>query len=303
MPVNIERTAWGGWPDCYRISNGDADLIVTGSVGPRIMRYGFMGGPNLLKVFEDQSGKSGETSWQLRGGHRIWVAPEHMPRTYAPDNGPVQVEFRDGVLTATQPVEPSTGIQKQIVVKLAGAGANVEVLHRLRNTLPFPVRFAAWAISMMAQDGMGITGFPPRRTHAEMLAPTNPLVMWAFTDMRDKRWTFLEKYLLLRQDRDAQLPTKLGHFNRDTWGAYLLGTDLFLKRSHAPEGIYPDLGCSFEAFTNADMLELETLGPIITVETGEWLEHMEYWSLYGGIRIETWTDAAIDRVLVPILTT
>jgi hypothetical protein len=303
MPVNIEKTEWGGWPGCYRISNGEVDLIVTSDIGPRIMRYGFTGGQNLFKVFEDQRGKSGEPSWQLRGGHRLWVAPEHMPRTYAPDNGPVEIDSRDGVLTATQPVEPSTGIQKQMAVKLACTGTDVEVIHRLRNTLPFPVQYAAWAVSMMAQSGMGITGFPPRRTHAEMLAPSNPLVMWAFTDMRDKRWTFLEKYLLLRQDPGARTPTKLGHFNENTWGAYVLGSDLFFKRYSAPRGgIYPDFGCSFEAFTNPDMLELETLGPITTVETGEWLTHVEYWSLHRNIHISEWTDEGLDRVLVPVLT-
>ena len=38
---------------------------------------------------------------------------------------------------------------------------------------------------MMAQGGHGIHGFPPRGTHPEMLAPTNPLVMWAFTNLAD----------------------------------------------------------------------------------------------------------------------
>ena len=58
MAVTIERIAWGGWPNCYRLSNGEADLIVTSDIGPRIMRYGFAGGQNFFKVFEDQTGKS-----------------------------------------------------------------------------------------------------------------------------------------------------------------------------------------------------------------------------------------------------
>jgi hypothetical protein len=50
MPVHIEKVSWGGWPNCYKISNGEVELIVTSDVGPRIMRYGFVGGQNLLKV-------------------------------------------------------------------------------------------------------------------------------------------------------------------------------------------------------------------------------------------------------------
>ena len=33
MPVTIETTFWGGWPDCYRIANGEAELIITGNIG------------------------------------------------------------------------------------------------------------------------------------------------------------------------------------------------------------------------------------------------------------------------------
>ncbi|MGP0072514.1 MAG: hypothetical protein ACLPWF_11355, partial [Bryobacteraceae bacterium] len=47
--VKVEKTAWQGWPNCYRIANGEVELIVTGDVGPRIMRYGFAGGQNVFK--------------------------------------------------------------------------------------------------------------------------------------------------------------------------------------------------------------------------------------------------------------
>src|SRR5438552_17222098 len=87
--VKIEKTQYRGWPNCYRISNGEVDLIVTTDVGPRIIRYGFSGGPNLFKEFDDQIGKSGESTWQARGGHRIWIAPEDPVLSYALENSPV----------------------------------------------------------------------------------------------------------------------------------------------------------------------------------------------------------------------
>ena len=43
-----------------RISNGDAELIVTLDVGPRIISYKLKGGKNVFKNFEEQMGKSGE---------------------------------------------------------------------------------------------------------------------------------------------------------------------------------------------------------------------------------------------------
>lgn len=302
MSVNIEKTEWGGWPNCYRISNGEVDLIVTSDIGPRIMRYGFVGGQNFFKVYKDQLGQSGEPDWQFRGGHRVWLAPEHRDRTYAPDNDPVQIEACCGVLKATQPTEPSTGLQKQLVIRLAPSGTAVQIVHRIKNTLPFPIDIAVWALSMMAQNGTAVTGFPPRARHEDVLQPTNPLIMWAFTDLRDKRWTFLEKYLVLQQDPDNAAPTKLGHFNVNTWAAYFLGSEMFLKQCKADAAKpYPDLGCSYETFTNADMLELETLGPISKVEPGEWLEHVENWSLRRDTDVSAWTDNELDRVVLPIL--
>src|SRR5882724_8237798 len=79
--VTIEKTAYGGWPNCYRISNGEVELIATTDVGPRILRYGFVSGQNVFREFKEQLGKSGETEWQARGGHRLWMAPEAVTET------------------------------------------------------------------------------------------------------------------------------------------------------------------------------------------------------------------------------
>ena len=300
--VQIERVAYKGWSNCYRISNGKVELIVTADVGPRVIRYGFVGKQNLFKEFEDQLGRSGEKEWVARGGHRLWVAPEDRTYTYAPDNVPVEVEIRQDRLIATAPVEPSTRLQKQMVIHLASQGTGVRVIHRIKNRNPFTIEIAPWALTMMAPGGIGITGFPPRGSHPEHLLPTNPLVMWAYTDLSDPRWHFTKKYLILRQDRNTRTPQKIGHFNEKTWGAYLLGSQLFIKRATAnPRATYPDFGCSFETFTNNEFLELETLGPLTKLAPNGVVEHVEVWSLHEGIELKELTDEELDRVLMPLL--
>ncbi len=299
----IEKIDYQGWPNSYRVSNGEVEAVITSDIGPRIMRYGFVGGQNFFKEFTGQLGKSGEPAWQLRGGHRVWIAPEDPVKTYAPDNGPVHIEIRGDVVTATQPVEPLTGIEKRITVKMAPSGTSVEVIHRLRNAGSAPYHLATWALTMMAQSGVAIHGFPPRGTHPEMLAPTNPLVMWAFTDLGDPRWRLSRKYLALRQDPNIASPQKLGSFHRHTWAAYLLNRELFVKRYRA-EGEpsrFPDCGASFEAFTNADFLELETLGPLTLLGSGESITHTERWTAHRGVQISTWDDEELDRVLLPLV--
>jgi len=300
--VKVEKVAWQGWPNCYRISNGEVELIVTGDIGPRIMRYGFVGGQNVFKEFADQLGKSGEPAFQLRGGHRVWKAPEDPVGSWAPDNVAVEVHVNAQGLVAREPVEPLTGLQKEIEVVLAPSGSAVSVSHRLYNRGIFPLEFAAWAMSMMAQGGQAITGFPPRGKHPDVLPPTNPLVMWAYSDLSDKRWTFTKKYMGLRQDPAATEPTKLGHFNPRTWAAYLLHGELFLKQAQAdPEKSYPDFGCSFETFTNADFLEMETLSPLTKVPPGGNVAHVEHWTLQRNVTLDAFTDAALDRLLLPLL--
>jgi hypothetical protein len=229
----------------------------------------------------------------------LWLAPEDPVKSYAPDNQPVSIQVHDGTLEATAPVEPLTGIEKRIVVKMAASGTGVEVVHHMRNAGPEPIELAPWALTMMAPGGVGIHGFPPRGTHPEMLAPANPLVMWAFTNLADDRLKLLEKYLVLLQDPHNSTPQKLGSFNRDTWGAYLLHDELFVKRTRAegPISSYPDCGCSFETFTNGDFLELETLGPLTRLLPGESATHTEWWRAYQGVHISQWNDAELDRML------
>ncbi|HZT33477.1 MAG TPA: hypothetical protein VFA33_26555 [Bryobacteraceae bacterium] len=301
--VTIQKVNYKGWPNSYRISNGEVELVITSDIGPRIMRYAFVGGQNLFKEFEESLGKSGEAAWVLRGGHRLWAAPEDPVKTYAPDNGPVRVEIHGGVLTATEPVEPLTGLEKRITVKLAPQGAAVAVEHRIRNAGSQPAELAPWALTMMAQGGVAIHEFPPRGKHPEVLYPTNPLVMWAFSNLSDKRWHFTRKYLMLHQDPHNAAPQKLGTFNPHTWAAYLLGSELFVKRYEAdksPAG-YPDFGCSFETFTNADFLEMETLGPLTNLPPGAAVEHVEHWTLHKNVRVLAFTDDELDRVVLPLV--
>jgi hypothetical protein len=300
--VKIEKTAYRGWPNCYRLSNGEVELIVTTDVGPRVIRYGFVGGQNLFKEYAEQMGKSGEKTWLARGGHRIWMAPEDGVLSYALDNAPVHAEVKGDSIELTQNIEPETGLQKQMVVKLASSGSGVEVTNRIFNKGSKARDMATWGLTQMAPGGTGIVVLPPRGTHPKDLPPTNPLVMWAYTDFSDNRWHFTKKYITLRMDPKQSSAQKLGTFNKNTVGAYSLGSDLFIKRHSAKDPAkQPDFGCSYETFTNNEFLEMETLGEVTHVQPGGSIQHVEQWSLSKNIHFSAWTDAEIDRLLLPLL--
>jgi len=299
--VIIEKREWNGWPNCWRVSNGTVELVVTQDIGPRVMRYAFVGGQNLFKEFTEQLGQGGESNWCIRGGHRLWKGPEDRHATYALDNAAINIQTTANTITATQPVEPETGLQKQIQLQLAETGTEVIVKHTIWNRGLLPVEIAAWTPTVMAQSGLGVTGFPPRGTHPEDLEPTNPLIMWAFTDLTDPRWKFTKKYLTLQQDPANHSPQKLGHWNQHTFGAYFLNGDVFLKEYFPANGMrHPEFGASFEIFTNQDFLELETMGPFTKLAKDEALTHVEYWSLHKAT-LGSVTDQALDAALLPLL--
>jgi hypothetical protein len=280
----VERLEYKGWPNCYRLSNEVIDLVVTADVGPRIIRFGFAGQDNEFKEFAETLGQTGGDEWHIYGGYRLWHAPESLPRTYFPDNEPVQVQQHDHFVRIVQHTEPTTSIQKEIDIWISPNEAHVSVTGRLRNTNLWAVELAPWSLSVMAQGGVAILPLPPRGSHAENLQPKSTFTLWAYTDMADPRWTWGNRYVLLRQDPDMEAPQKIGASVPDGWAAYARDGHLYVKTfDYVPGAKYPDLGCSAELFTNADFLEAESLAPLVCLKPGESVEHVEHWFLFHGV--------------------
>jgi hypothetical protein len=301
--VKIEKTPFQGWPNCYRVSNGTVEFIATTDVGPRIISFGFVGGANLFFVREDFAGQTGGSEWKNYGGHRIWHAPEDKVRTYEPDNSPVQAKVIENGLVLTMPPEKASGIQKEIAITLDPASSEVRVIHRLRNSGAWPVELAPWAISVMAPGGFAIAPLPTA-FHPDRLLPNRALTLWPYTDMRDDRWLWGTDYILLQQKAGASPErerTKVGINNNLGWAAYYLKPFLFIKRFTYVEGArYPDYNSSLEVFTNNRMLELETLAPLVTLQPGAAVEHVERWELHGNIGIG-FTEDDVRAAVEPLV--
>ena len=279
--MNLERVSYKGWENCLKLGNGKVELVVTTDVGPRILLFGFAGGQNLFKNYEEQMGRTGGDQWRLYGGHRLWHAPEDATRTYWPDNGPVSHAWDGTTLKLTQPVEVTTGLAKELEITMLETEPAVRILHRLINNHLWDVELAPWAATVLNQGGRLIIPQEPYRPHPEYLLPARPLVLWHYTDMSDPRWTWGKKYIQLRQEPGASTKQKLGLINTLEWAVCTLGEDLFIKRYPYQRGAtYADMGCNTEIFTNGDMVELETLGPLTEVPAaGGSVEHTEGWYL------------------------
>jgi hypothetical protein len=295
----MEVVEFAGWPHCVRLSNGKVELVATTDVGPRVLRFGFVGGQNLFKVLPGTEGLTGGDEWHSFGGHRLWHAPEVFPRTYSPDNVAIEHDW-DGKTLTLRSAEQENGIEKEIRLTLSPSAPQVDVVHRITNRSPWPIELAVWALSVMAESGEAIYPQEPYRPHPDCLVPARPLVLWHFTDMTDPRWTWGRKYIRLRQDPKAKTKQKAGMLNTAGWAAYVLGGDVFVKRyRYDPAATYTDMGCNTESYTDPDILEIETLGPLTRLEPGATAEHRERWLLAHAECGPT--DEDVETGILPLL--
>jgi hypothetical protein len=280
----MEIVPYGGWEKCARLTDDTVELYVTLDVGPRVIRFGLVGGPNEFVEFPDEMGETGGKEFRLYGGHRLWMSPEDPARTYLPDNAAVTHTWDGRTLTVTAPVEKPTSTQREIAMRFEDGTVRLE--HRAYNRGLWGVECAPWCLTIMAPGGEAFFPHEPYRSHSDQLLPARPLVLWAYTQMDDPRWTWGRRLVRLRQDRDATTPQKVGALVTAGWAAYLNGGRLFMKRfPYAAGTAYPDFGCNFETFTRSDMLELESLGPTQAIPPGGCAVLVERWRLFDGIAL------------------
>lgn len=302
MPITLTPTPFAGWDACLSLATPHIQLILPTEIGPRLLFFGPPSGLNALGQMPAHLGHVSGDDWRLYGGHRLWHAPEAIPRTYQPDNAPITATpLPDGGLRLTQPIEPATGIAKQLDLHLHPTHASLRLIHTLTNHSLWPVTLAPWAITVMAPGGTALLPLPPRRPHPQALQADSTLVVWAYTDLSDPRYTFSPTMLFLRHDPTATSPQKIGLGGSPGWLAYSHPSFLFIKTfTVQPAATYPDRGASGEVYTDASVLELESLAPLTTLAPGESATHTEYWWLFPGAR-PIHTPADLETQLYPHL--
>jgi len=307
----IDQVEYRGWKNNLRLHNATTEVIVTLDVGPRVICYRALDGFNVMKNYDEMMGATGEAEWQIRGGLRFWIAPEDLTRTYFPDNRPVAfTQVGPNRVRFTPPPESEYGIQKEMTIGLAETGSKVSVNLRVTNIGPLETVLAPWAPTVMAPGGVEIIPQPPHRNHPGHpsrakspadFAPTQELILWPYFDFTDSRWTLGSRYLFLRQDAKKG-PTKIGLAHRMGWVAYLNQGNLFVKHIGYEEGAtYPDMGTSYQTFTNEDMLEMETVGILTRLAPGQSAELSESWDLFTNVP-EVKSEEDVDRHIVPRVT-
>jgi hypothetical protein len=272
---------------------GPVEVCVATQAGPRIVGYSRTHGPQLFASLPDTVLPHPEGDvFRFLGGHRLWRSPEVPASTYLPDNTPVEITVIDDGFVVRGTADRD-GIVKTISISQRESFTVVD--HQLENLGVGAVQIAPWAITQLVTGGTAI--LPERRdlVDAEGLLPNRRIVVWPYTDMSSAEVEFEVDRVAIHATL-SRSKTKIGMPNARGWLAYAVGDEVFVKWSplHDDDAVYADFGASVQSYRDERFIELETIGPVATVDQGSSITHREVWQLQqiGG--------RSLDQVLASL---
>jgi len=235
---------------------GSLELDYLETAGPRIVGLRYKGSVNLFASVPEISIPTPYGDFHYIGGHRLWYAPEAMPRSYIPDNDGLTVsELPDGLLLQGKQ-ESGTKIRKSIKIHLDTDIPQVTLTHTLVNEGLWDVELAPWTITMFRLGGVAILPFQSEEVDMDDLLPNRRISLWPYSKIDDPRLHFSDDLIFVSAKSDLPL-FKIGVFNPRGWVAYWSEGVLFRKTFNVQTGgTYPDNGCNAEIYCDEHFIEL-----------------------------------------------
>lgn len=286
--LKFEEVDYGYFGRCLKIANEQSEMLVTVDIGPRIISYKLKDEENIMceDIKENSTMEGGafadvfgDRKWYIYGGHRLWFSPEHNPKSYYPDNDKVKYEITGNKVVFTPQQQTETEMQFVMEIVFDENDAKAEVNHIITNMGENDIKISPWAMTVVDENSLAIL---PQSSKDTGLLSNRNLSLWAYTDLYDDRLFIGNKYITVKQDSDCENNLKVGFNNEDGWLAMINKNQLFIKKFEYSENAeYPDNHCNCECFTNFFMMEIESLGQLKALSTGENVSHIEKWELYN----------------------
>lgn len=301
MSVTVKHIdKYKGLGKAVHLSDGTLEAIAPVDIGPRIMHLSLMGKPNILEddcPLADEL-PSGLGVFKNYGGHRVWHSPEAFPRSYMPDNEPLEsYEILDNGIRLVQKEEPWTQMKKSM--SLHFEEGHVRVVNSIQNNNAWPIEMAVWALTIGSRGGREICPVVQRNTG---LLSNTGYRSWPYSRMNDPRAYWGQRYIVVDNDPANPSAFKLGYLNEYAWMAYFNHGQCFVKRFDKPDRskIYPDQGCCYETITSDWGIELESLSPLQTVKPGKTLSHEERWYVVESAQRPSRDEDEINMLMAGI---
>ncbi len=282
----IAITKYGG-RKAFALTDGRNEAIIVPEIG-RVMRFGKIGGPNLLWNLSGPTPPRG--GYINFGGDKTWLAPQSSWQQFHGKNGwppdaafdgkPHEAEvLSGGKLKLTTPLSP-TGIQLSRVM-FFDENDDFVIEQTAQKLKGEPVRASIWSIT---QTAPGQAVFLPINTKSDYDG--------GFLNMMGSGEA--QKSVLVKPNLLRIIPIGTGggaKFGVDSPVSSLVSVRdgvAFLQKTAKPAGIYPDGkngdGFPIELYINGDAkafyFEMEMLGPLKTFAVGGKSTHTVRWSLH-----------------------
>ncbi len=266
--VTVKKVTYNGWQGAYRIANATTELVFVPQIG-RIMRYGSVGGTNLLWNNRAMDGKTTNLKnppkdWQNYGGDKCWPAPQSRwgwPPDPVMDSGRQSVRVtKDKHLIVTG--QPSAKEKVRFIREIAldSEGSGVTITNTLMNVSDKPDTWSVWQITQT--DGPDTVRLPLYKSGHF------PNGFYVFGDAQpapvpDNVAVLGEEVRIMLDPKHA---AKIG--GDSPLGQIVAEKDgIRFEVSQTVEAgrEYPDSGCALEIYTSDGpnaYVELELLGPL-----------------------------------------
>ena len=259
----------------YWMTDGKTEVGVALDYGIRVVHLSCAGMENLYyaQPADLSDGFGTPDTWKLRGGHRMWLAPEGE-HSYYPDDDPVSYRtLPDGVIVE-QKEDPWQKLVKTLQITFQPDGA-IRLDHSFRNVGDSPITGASWGVNTFAGYGTATVGFSGEGG----FVPTRTVSLWGATNLHDSRIHFTQNSITANH---APSPDyfKIGVYSREGKAVFQnKGQQLTLTYAAPPMDTLPDGGCNFELYMGDKFMELEVLGTRREILPGEEACHTEYLKL------------------------
>ncbi|MEX0983782.1 MAG: hypothetical protein WD096_01895 [Actinomycetota bacterium] len=257
-------------PQTVRIDGPTSSLVVAAGYGPRITELLVDGRNAFASLPEDTLEAPGGPRYRMRGGHRLWAAPEVPAVTYQPDDSPCTVTPSDARLRVDATPD-GAGLGKSISMTATSEGWTVD--HEITNRSASTMTVGPWAITQLHPGGRATLGFD---SAGAGLQADRALVFWPYTDPADPRLDLGEDGVQV--DASPGPPLKVGVAGGPGWAEYAFeGVRMRTRIAVDPAADYPDRGASVQVYVHDRFCELETLGPLVELAPGASTTHREEW--------------------------
>lgn len=279
----VAPVTYEGHP-AYWLTDGRTDAVVVPELG-RVMRYGMVGGPNVLFNSTQKEFKAGD--WKNWGGDKTWAAPQNWwpvmvgqgwPPDPAWDGSPQQAQvLPNGSLRTVSPISPGLGARVARAYWFNGAG-DLVVSQTVEKVQGEPVMLAIWSVTQINPPDAVFLPLNPQSAYKEnfhwIAPPANETPVVRTTP-------------LVLQVRPLSTGTYKIGVDADVCSILAVKDGLAMRiRAPHPEGQYPDgasgHGFPVELWNNQDPAynELEMLSPLQTLKSGGRYNYTMLWSLH-----------------------